>query len=73
MGAWFEFFITVTVRFVGGFIIAGLLAYVIGFREVMREISESRIPYGYIIFWGVIGGVICVCTTPRRMRPWTKA
>ncbi len=73
MNPWLDFLITVLVRFVCGFVLGCVASYILGFRTVMRAISEDGFPIERFLVWGAIGGIICIFTTPREMWPWTSA
>ena len=72
MNPWVDFFVTVAVRFVCGFVIGCIASFVLGFRTVLSAISESDFPVERFLVWGAVGGIVCIFTTPRDDWPWTR-
>jgi hypothetical protein len=72
MNAWGEFALAVVFRFVCGLLLGCFACVVFGLRTILHAFAEDRFPYERFMWWGLIGGVICVLTTPRDAWPWMK-
>lgn len=75
MNTWGDFIFALAVRFIGGAILGIIASVVLGYRVVFNEFSrdETGTVVMRLAIWGVVGGGICMCTTPSYTWPWRKS
>jgi len=72
---WNDFLLTVFIRFTCGVFLGCLVSVLFGYRTILKALSEDNI-WGVVArlaVWGVVGGIICIFTTPRYTWPWYKS
>ena len=72
MNPWLDFLITVLVRFTVGAVLGGIGFTLFGLRRFLGELAHDHFPIGWLTIWALIGGTLCILTTPRDSRPWVK-
>ena len=73
-GVWSGFIITVVVRFISGMVLGGIASIVYDYRGILSELSQDALwsVVMRLAVWGIVGGVICVLTTPSYTWPWRR-
>ena len=69
---WADFWVTVTMRFIGGLMLGPLAGAVIGYRIILWLLSRNEVSWvGFWIgAWAFGGGIVAVLWTPHWQRPW---
>lgn len=71
---WPDFLVTVAFRFIGGAVLGCGVGVVCMHRGILRAFSRNHIrgPVILVGLFGLVGGIIAVCTTPYWQTPWYK-
>jgi hypothetical protein len=71
---WPDFFFTITVRFICGIVLGGLLCFLFSWSGILRAFSHgnTHVPLIWLGLCGLVGGIVAVFTVPRWQTPWYK-
>jgi hypothetical protein len=71
---WPDFLFTITVRFVCGIVLGGLVSLIFSWRGILRSFSHNN-THGPLIWLGLCGlggGIAAAFTVPRWQTPWYR-
>jgi hypothetical protein len=75
MNTWGDFIFALVLRLIGGVVLGVLASVLLGYRVILKEFSHDEV--GTVVvrlaLWGVVGGIICMFTTPRETWPWRRS
>jgi membrane peptidoglycan carboxypeptidase len=71
---WPDFLFTITVRFVCGIVIGGVVCFLFSWKGILRAFSHNHTlwPLIWLGICGLVGGVVAVFTVPRWQTPWYR-
>ena len=71
---WPDFLFTITVRFVFGIVLGGLVCFLFSWKGILRAFSHdnTHVPLIWLGLCGLVGGIVAVFTVPRWQTPWYR-
>ena len=71
---WPDFLFTITVRFVFGIVVGGLVGMLLGWRGILQAFAHdnTHVPLIWLGLCGLVGGIVAVFTVPRWQTPWYR-